>query len=136
MQNTKLKILWFFNAARQCYFEMKTNKERCLSILSSLILWVIASALRIQQYPGCCTRGASVSLKVKYACGTIWVQIGSNLDIFAYFLDILQLYSFAFRILRLKLERILLYPGRSRSKLKLCLCLIIRITGTFLHRWI
>ena len=29
----------FFNAARQCYFEMKTNKEPCFSILSFIILW-------------------------------------------------------------------------------------------------
>ena len=28
----------FFNAARQCYFEMKTNKEPCFSILSFIIL--------------------------------------------------------------------------------------------------
>ena len=31
----------FFNAARQCYFEMKTNKEPFFSILSSIILWCI-----------------------------------------------------------------------------------------------
>ena len=29
----------FFNAARQCYFEMKTNTEPYFSILSSIILW-------------------------------------------------------------------------------------------------
>ena len=28
----------FFNAARQCYFDMKTNKEPCFSILSIIIL--------------------------------------------------------------------------------------------------
>ena len=28
-----------FNAVRQCYFEMKTNKELCFSILSIIILW-------------------------------------------------------------------------------------------------
>ena len=30
----------FFNVARQCYFEMKTNTETYFSILSSIILWV------------------------------------------------------------------------------------------------
>ena len=29
----------FFNAVRQCYFEMKPNKELCISILSIIILW-------------------------------------------------------------------------------------------------
>ena len=29
----------FFNAARQCYFDMKRNKEPCFSILSSIFLW-------------------------------------------------------------------------------------------------
>ena len=29
----------FFNAVRQCYFDMKTNKEPCFSILSSIFLW-------------------------------------------------------------------------------------------------
>ena len=31
----------FFNAAQQCYFDMKTNKEQCFSILSYIILCVI-----------------------------------------------------------------------------------------------
>ena len=30
----------FFNAARQCYFDMKTNKEPCFSLLSIIILWL------------------------------------------------------------------------------------------------
>ena len=62
MRNTKLKFLQqpysyticrfathpplpsakrFFNAAQQCYFDMKTNKEQCFSILSFIILCVI-----------------------------------------------------------------------------------------------
>ena len=36
----------FFNAARQCYFEMKTNKEPYFSILSSKILWCFVSCHR------------------------------------------------------------------------------------------
>ena len=30
----------FFNAARQCYFDLKTNKEPCFSILSIIILCI------------------------------------------------------------------------------------------------
>ena len=30
----------FFNAVRQCYFEMKPNKEPCFSILSIILLWL------------------------------------------------------------------------------------------------
>ena len=31
----------FFNVERQCYFEMKMNREPYFSILSSIILWVL-----------------------------------------------------------------------------------------------
>ena len=40
----------FFNAAWQCYFEMKTNKEPYFSILSSIILWCFHILLCAQYF--------------------------------------------------------------------------------------
>ena len=59
----------FFNAVRQCYFEMKPNKEPCFSILSIIILWY--------------RRSMGVSDPHKFSCGSgsritkmsIWIRI-------------------------------------------------------------
>ena len=54
-----------FNAVRQCYFEMKTNKELCFSILSIIILWSGCNSI------GFCARHIQLHTYTLYSTGSI-----------------------------------------------------------------